>query len=116
MHICHALVMGMLPALAERDLPTFGRSLEQSQSVGWKQVEIDAQGEVVHRTLAFARDSGAHGAAMSSWGPATAVFVDDAEDLKPEADAFLESLPNGGVCLVTKANNIGARIVVDDTA
>ncbi len=115
MHICHALVMGMLPALAENDLPRFARSLERAQAVGWKQVEIDAQGDAVRKTLEFARDCDAHGAAMSSWGPATAVFVDDAHALKPRADAFLNSLPNGGVCLVTKANNVGARITVDDT-
>ena len=105
----------LLAALAENDLPRFARSLERAQAVGWKQVEIDAQGDAVRKTLEFARDCDAHGAAMSSWGPATAVFVDDAHALKPRADAFLNSLPNGGVCLVTKANNVGARITVDDT-
>jgi beta-ribofuranosylaminobenzene 5'-phosphate synthase len=116
MHICHALVMGMLPALAEGDMATFGRSVQQSQAVGWKQVEIDAQGEVMRKTLAFARDVGAHGAAMSSWGPATAVFADDVHALKPQFDEFLESLPEGGVSLVTQANNVGARVTVDVSA
>jgi beta-ribofuranosylaminobenzene 5'-phosphate synthase len=114
--ICHELVMGMLPALVEGDVGGFARSLERSQAVGWKDVEIDAQGEVVRKTIEFARECGAHGAAMSSWGPATAVFADDAAALKVEMDGFLESLPRGGVSLVTRANNDGARVTVDDTA
>lgn len=114
-HICHALVMGMLPALVEEDMASFARAVQESQAVGWKQVEIDAQGEVVRKTLEFARDVGAHGAAMSSWGPATAVFADDVHAIKPRFDEFLQSLPDGGVSLVTKANNVGARITVNAT-
>ncbi len=114
--ICHELVMGMLPALVEGDARAFARSLQRSQAVGWKDVEIDAQGDVVRRTIEFARDCGAYGAAMSSWGPATAVFAEDVSALKVKMDGFLESLPCGGVSLVTRANNTGARVTVDDAA
>lgn len=114
-HVSHWLVMRMLPALVEGDLRGFAKSLEAVQAVGWKKVEIDAQEPVVRKTMSFLRGNGADGVAMSSWGPALAVFADDVHALKPATDAFLASLPDGGTSLITRANNHGATIEVTET-
>jgi beta-ribofuranosylaminobenzene 5'-phosphate synthase len=102
--------MGVLPALMERNLSAFAAALEKAQAVGWKQVEIQAQEPVVHQTMAFLRENGAYGVAMSSWGPTLAAFADDAHALKEKADLFLNALPEGGTTCLTRACNSGATI------
>ena len=103
--------MQILPALVEGDMPTFGEALNQIQTFGWKKVEIDAQGAELQLTLDFLRDSGAFGAGVSSWGSAICVVGEDIEGLRQDTEAFLKTLPNGGSCFVTRANEVGAEVV-----
>jgi beta-ribofuranosylaminobenzene 5'-phosphate synthase len=107
-YICHRLVMGLLPALVERDLAAFGSALEAIQSAGWKQVEIRAQDIAVRKTMDFLRENGAQGVAMSSWGPAVAAFGENMGALTECAAAYVASLPEGGAVTLTRANNHGA--------
>jgi len=108
--ICHELVMGVLPALAERNLAAFGRALESLQSVGWKQVEMAAQDESVRQAMDALRHCGATGVAMSSWGPVVVGFF-----APQQATAeHLRTLSLHGTVLLTRANNRGAEIMVND--
>lgn len=109
--LSHILLMQILPALVEGDMPTFGKALNQIQTFGWKKVEIDAQGAELQLTLDFLRDSGAFGAGVSSWGSAICVIGADIERLRQHTEAFLKTLPNGGSCFVTRANDVGAEVV-----
>lgn len=109
--LSHILLMQILPALVEEDMPTFGKALNQIQTFGWKKVEIDAQGAELQLTLDFLRDSGAFGAGVSSWGSAICVVGADIERLRQDTEAFLKTLPNGGSCFVTRANDVGAEVV-----
>lgn len=109
--LSHILLMQILPALVEGDMPTFGKALNQIQTFGWKKVEIDAQGAELQLTLDFLRDSGAFGAGVSSWGSAICVVGADIERLRRDTEAFLKTLPNGGSCFVTRANDVGAEVV-----
>lgn len=109
--LSHILLMQILPALVEEDMPTFGKALNQIQTFGWKKVEIDAQGVELQLTLDFLRDSGAFGAGVSSWGSAICVVGADIERLRQDTEAFLKTLPNGGSCFVTRANDVGAEVV-----
>lgn len=111
--LSHILLMQVLPALVEVDMHTFGKSLNQIQTFGWKKVEIDAQGTELQLTLDFLRDSGAFGAGVSSWGSAICVVGADIDGLKQDTEAFLKTLPEGGTCFVTQANNLGVRVVSD---
>lgn len=109
--LSHILLLQILPALIERDMNTLGKALNDIQTFGWKRVEIDAQGPELQLTLDYLRDSGAFGAAVSSWGPAICVIAEDIHRLKQETETFLKTLPNGGTCFITQANNLGASVV-----
>ena len=111
--LSHILLLQILPALIERDMNTLGEALNDIQTFGWKRVEIDAQGPELQLTLDYLRDSGAFGAGVSSWGPAICVIAENIHKLKQETEAFLKTLPNGGTCFITQANNLGASVVSD---
>lgn len=109
--LSHILLMQILPALVEEDMYNFGKALNQIQTFGWKRVEIDAQGAELQLTLDFLRDSGAFGAGVSSWGSAICVVSEDINKLKQDTETFLKTLPKGGSCFVTQANNLGAHVM-----
>ena len=109
--LSHILLMQILPALVEGDMRSFGKALNQIQTFGWKRVEIDAQGDELQLTLDFLRDNGVFGAGVSSWGAAICVVSEDINRLKRDTEAFLKTLPGGGTCFITQANNLGASVV-----
>ena len=109
--LSHILLLQILPAILEEDMRGFGEALNQIQTFGWKRVEIDAQGQELQQTLEFLQHNGALGAGVSSWGPAICAVSLDIEELKRKTAAFLETLPKGGSCFVTRANNVGAQIL-----
>lgn len=111
--VCHELVMGILPALAEENLPAFGRSLESLQSVGWKRIEIEAQDEAVRDAIAWLRCRGFAGVAMSSWGPVVVGFTDSGALLAEAASELIESSRFSGSVIVTRASNRGAEIAIE---
>ena len=109
--LSHILLLQILPAILEEDMRGFGEALNQIQTFGWKRVEIDAQGPELQQTLDFLQHNGALGAGVSSWGPAICAVSQNIEELRQKTEAFLETLPKGGSCFVTRANNVGAQIV-----
>jgi beta-ribofuranosylaminobenzene 5'-phosphate synthase len=78
--LCRLVLLGLLPAVVERDLPRFGEALEEiQQQVG--RGFAPAQGGVFARPeleaiAAEMRASGLHGVGQSSWGPALYGFSD----------------------------------------
>ena len=111
--LSHTLLLQILPALIEGDMYNFGKALNSIQTYGWKKVEIDAQGDELQLTLDFLKSSGAFGAGVSSWGPAICVLGEEIEELKRKTEAFLKTLPNGGSCFITQANNSGVQVASD---
>ncbi len=111
--LSHILLLQILPALVEGDMSNLGNALNRIQKFGWKRVEIDAQGDELQLTLNFLSTMGAFGAGVSSWGPAICVLGEEIEELKRETEAFLKTLPNGGSCFITRANNSGAHVILD---
>ena len=109
--LSHILLMQILPALVEGDMPSFGKALNRIQTFGWKKVEIDAQGAELQLTLDFLRDNGAFGAGVSSWGSAICAVGENIDKLKQDTETFLKTLPSGGSCFVTQASNFGAQVV-----
>ncbi|MDE0505600.1 MAG: beta-ribofuranosylaminobenzene 5'-phosphate synthase [Candidatus Poribacteria bacterium] len=108
--LSHIILMKLLPSIYEGNLEAFGDAINRIQTFGWKKVEIDAQRGVLQQTLDFLRDSGALGAGVSSWGTAILAVGDNIPAFHINTQAFLDSLPNGGSCFVTQANNVGARV------
>ena len=108
--LSHIILMKLLPAIHEENLYAFGDAINRIQTFGWKKVEIDVQRGVLQQTLDFLRDSGAIGAGVSSWGPAIFAVGENLPALHRKTEAYLDSLPNGGSCFITQANNVGARV------
>ena len=110
--LSHLVLLKLLPAIFEGDRHTFGSAINDIQTFGWKKVEIDAQGGILQRTLDFLADNGAIGAGVSSWGPAIFAVGENLSSLKGETETFLQTLPEGGTCFITNANNRGAAVTV----
>ena len=110
--LSHLILLQLLPAIFEADRCAFGAAINEIQTFGWKKVEIDAQGGVLQQTLDFLRENGAIGAGVSSWGPAIFAIGGDLPALKKRTKTFLETLPEGGSCFITQANNVGAAVEI----
>ena len=110
--LSHLILLQLLPAIFEEDRYAFGSAINNIQTFGWKKVEIDAQGGVLQQTLDFLREAGAIGAGISSWGPAIFAIGEDIPALKKRTETFLQTLPEGGSCFITNANNVGAAVMV----
>jgi beta-ribofuranosylaminobenzene 5'-phosphate synthase len=104
--LSHIILMQLLPALVEEDIVTFGESINAIQEIGFKKKEVKLQPLSLQLMHAL-RESGAHGAGMSSFGPAVYAFGEDAEALKKIAQEFLGEK---GRVFITRARNEGARI------
>jgi beta-ribofuranosylaminobenzene 5'-phosphate synthase len=84
-HLCRLVLIKALPALAERDLPSFGAAIRQlQQRLGG--YFAPAQGgspfasRAVAAVLATLEAAGAHGIGQSSWGPTGFAFAASAEE------------------------------------
>ncbi|MDX2038629.1 MAG: beta-RFAP synthase [Isosphaeraceae bacterium] len=111
--LCRLVLLELLPALIERDLPLFGEALERIQRlVG--ETFAPAQGGVFannafDRIAAVLRDEGCVGIGQSSWGPALYGFrlagnSVDLDRLAARCGVDRERI------LVTKARNRGAEL------
>lgn len=82
--LCRLVLLGLLPAVVERDLATFGSCLTELQEhVGHG--FAPAQGGTfahprIEEIIRFLTGEGLHGAGQSSWGPAAYGFTDEPED------------------------------------
>jgi beta-RFAP synthase len=115
--LCRLVLLGLMPAVVERDLVRFGEALEEIQErVG--QGFAPAQGgtfahaghDVIVQSM---RDLGLRGVGQSSWGPTLYGFTDGST---AEKAAILESLSrrvnlNPGEAFWTVASNQGARLI-----
>jgi beta-ribofuranosylaminobenzene 5'-phosphate synthase len=81
--LCRLVLLGLLPALAARDLPAFGEALfEFNRKVGEAFASVQGgpyAGPRVTEVVEFMRGAGVHGVAQSSWGPAVCAVVPDEE-------------------------------------
>jgi beta-ribofuranosylaminobenzene 5'-phosphate synthase len=115
--LCRLVLLGLLPALIERDVDAFGDALyEFNRRVG--EVFAPVQGGVyaspgVSEVVSFLRSQSVHGVAQSSWGPAVFAVVAD-EDQGEHLAARVRrrfSLEDAAVW-VTAACNHGATITL----
>lgn len=111
--MCHIILMQMLPAILEKDLDAFDRSMVDFQKLGFKLFELRAQTQLLFDCLQFLKDNGGLGVGMSSWGPAVYAFGENLAPLQQKADDWLMN-HGGGQSVLTKANNTGMRIVKKD--
>ena len=105
--LCHVILMEMLPAVAEHDIESFGRSINRVQTLGFKRREIELQPFCAH-LVQFMRENGAIGAGMSSFGPVV-YGITEGKQLQKAVESYLNSTIGGKVRAV-KAQNTGAYV------
>lgn len=113
--LSRTVLLGLLPALVDRDLQSFGEALyDYNRRIG--QVFAALQGgdyaaPMIEEMITFIRRQGIPGAGQSSWGPATFALVgteDQARLLVRQLHAAFRL--DLGQVICTRANNNGSRI------
>jgi len=110
--VSHVVLMQMLPAIVEKDIESFGESIDHIQTVGFKKEEVSLQSLEVQSLITFMRNAGTFGAGMSSFGPAIYGFVESENEGRQIQEQVQEYLDEtiGGTVMLTTANNCGATI------
>ena len=113
--MCRLVLMGILPAIIERDLTGFSRSLyELQQRVG--QCFATAQGgtfadPLLERIVTFIRTQGIEGVGQSSWGPTLYAVTDSEATAQSLADHLRARFDlSEREVIVTAADNQGCEV------
>lgn len=105
--LSHILLMKMMPAVVEADIDSFGFSVNQIQTTGFKKVELELQHPLISTLIENMRSAGAAGAGMSSFGPAVYAVTDTGSgEISKAAQNAMKDV--GGKLIITKAQNRGA--------
>jgi beta-ribofuranosylaminobenzene 5'-phosphate synthase len=112
--VAHLVLMQLLPAAADADLPAFGAALSSVQQItgGWFAGEqggafAPGPGRTLVRRMA---EWGAAGVGQSSWGPAVYGVVGSSLEASRLADAVRETLTEGGAVFQGTFATVGARV------
>lgn len=114
-HICHLVLMKLVPGLRESDISAFGAALTEIQSMigghfASKQGGSPWSSPAVGRLAAKMRDLGATGIGQSSWGPTGVAFVDSHVAAERLYHSLVEDAKGNGLdLLIAKGRNSGAR-------
>lgn len=112
--VSHLVLMQLLPALVEADLPSFGDALSAVQRItgAWfagQQGGIFAPGPT-QQLVADMASWGAAGVGQSSWGPAVYGLVDSGEAARELAERIGRTMPSGGSVFEGGFSAQGARV------
>jgi len=112
--ICRSVLMQALPAVVERDLPSFGRAISHIQRIlgdyfaptqGGSRFTSPRVGEIMRRLEA----EGAHGIGQSSWGPTGFAFASSASEAERLSELVAEaSVAMNLKLLISRPANRGA--------
>ena len=115
-HICHLVLMKLIPGLKETDLAAFGSALTEIQQIvgghfaskqGGSVWTSPAVGRLAHRM----RDLGAQGIGQSSWGPTGFAFVDTPDAAERLYHSLIGDAKGHGLnILVARGRNAGASV------
>jgi beta-ribofuranosylaminobenzene 5'-phosphate synthase len=107
--LSHVLLMKMMPAVVEADIGSFGDSVNQIQTIGFKKVELELQNPLINTLIVNMRSAGAAGVGMSSFGPTVYAITDtNSKEIFQSAQNIMKEV--GGEVFITKAQNSGAII------
>jgi beta-RFAP synthase len=114
--LCRLVLLGLLPALAERDLEAFGEALyDFNGRVGAGFAPVQSGTYTNPRTveeISYLRREGVHGVGQSSWGPTVFAVLADAGQAHFLACRLRDRFGLApGEVLVTRACNQGASAV-----
>lgn len=107
--LSHLILMNLIPFILEKNIVCVGKVIDKIQNLGFKKAEVSLQQKSVRDLMTLFRESGGHGAGMSSFGPAVYTITDkDPKDLMKVANDFVGE---EGYCFATKAKNSGYEII-----
>jgi beta-RFAP synthase len=112
--VAHIVLMSLLPALADADLPGFGRALTDVQeitgqwfaSVQGGTFAPGASADLVHRL----REWGASGVGQSSWGPAVYGIVEGHDAAERLAGRVVDYVGSSAIVFASPFRSDGARV------
>jgi beta-RFAP synthase len=111
--VAHLILMAVLPALVERDLPSFGRGITEVQRLVGEMFRPVQRERFAHALVAElvedALAGGAAGAGQSSWGPAVYALVEGRDAAQALARLLERRLAGRGSVIETGFDNRGAR-------
>ena len=112
--ICRQVLMGLMPALVEHDLPVFGAAVTTIQTLIGTHF-APAQGGVFtsRRVEALARrlvDAGAVGIGQSSWGPTGFAFAPSEDEARRMVASVGDATGRGIEIRIVRGRNSGAKI------
>jgi beta-ribofuranosylaminobenzene 5'-phosphate synthase len=115
-HICHLVLMKLVPGLKEEDIEAFGSAITEIQEIvgghfaskqGGTAWTSRAVGEIASRM----RDGGATGIGQSSWGPTGFAFVSSPKAAERLYHSLNEDAKRDGLeILIAHGRNTGASI------
>jgi beta-ribofuranosylaminobenzene 5'-phosphate synthase len=115
-HICHLVLMKLVPGLKEQDINAFGEALTEIQAIvgshfAGKQGGSQWTSPTVGRLARRMQEMGAVGIGQSSWGPTGFAFVDGDEAAVRLYHSLVEEAKSDGAELViARGRNSGARV------
>jgi beta-RFAP synthase len=114
--LCRLVLLGLLPALVERDLAVFGEALHELNRLVGEAFRHLQGGIYAHPEaadlVAFLRRQGIRGVGQSSWGPTlfAVVALGQAEHVAALLRERCSGAFTAGVVIVTSAANEGAEV------
>ncbi len=115
-HICHLVLMKLVPGLKEIDIGAFGEALTEIQAIvgahfASRQGGSPWSSPAVGRLAQKMRDQGATGIGQSSWGPTGVAFVESQIAAERLYHSLVEDAKaNGLEITIAKGRNSGARL------
>ncbi|WP_161968049.1 hypothetical protein [Fimbriiglobus ruber] len=115
--MCRVLVLGVLPALLERDCDTFGEALHEYNRFAGRMFAADQGGDYAspetEQLVRATRALGAAGTGQSSWGPTVFAVCANPEAADKVSGGLREQFPDLDMTITT-ANNTGAEVRATD--
>lgn len=116
--LCRLALLGLLPAVQERDIRAFGEALFEFNRLAGEAFSAVQGGTyatpAVETLIRFFRSRGAVAVAQSSWGPAIAVIADGEEHARSLVERTKKQPELPGVELIaTRGCNCGASVTQD---
>lgn len=115
-HICHLVLMKLVPGLKELDIEAFGSAITEIQEIvgshfASKQGGTPWTSQAVGELASRMRDLGATGIGQSSWGPTGFAFVDSQKAAERLYHSLGEDAKRDGLeILIIHGRNTGASI------
>jgi beta-RFAP synthase len=113
--ICRRVLMGVMPALIEHDLPAFGAAISAIQLIVGGHFAPAQGGVFTSRRVAALADglaeAGAVGIGQSSWGPTGFAFAPSQAAAMAMVEAVRATAPQDTEIRIVQGRNAGARIV-----